>query len=341
MQSRDTLSVKWPQSPAYLRTDVVTRTESRHKLGKIEAVRHNVRDSAGSGTLGKPGAMDGLEGNGAVVSRLTGALVRALLIAVLVVAPSLLVPGLSADAQQTVALVALFAALLTYVEYMAKAPGLIEFRDAPPFNRIRVLILAATVLSLAMIEKGRDDPSAISQLVEALGLLVGQAMDFPYSPVRLATQALQPGATEADVATIRTAAGIAYLVSLLGLCLFWVALRAWPMAGRSFNVWVNLPTFDPTSSSDIVQRLDRDARINLALGFILPFLAPALARLTMGGIDPATLAAPHTVIWVMAAWSFLPASLFMRGMAMQRIAQMILEKRRQTRDADSAGYATA
>lgn len=310
-------------------------------MGKIEAVRHNVRNSVGSGTLGKPGAALRLEGNGAVVSRLTGALVRALLIAVLVLAPSLLVPGLSADAQQTVALVALFAAMLTYVEYMAAAPGLIEFRDAPPFNRIRALILAATVLSLAMVEKGRNDPSSLSQLVEAVGLLVGQAMDFPYSPVRLATQALQPGATEAEIAVIRTAAGIAYLVSLLGLCLFWVALRSWPMAGRSFNLWVNLPTFDPTSSSDIVQRLERDARINLALGFILPFLAPAVARLALGGIDPVSLAAPHTVIWVMAAWSFLPASLFMRGLALQRVAQMVVAKRRATQDHARAGYATA
>lgn len=276
-----------------------------------------------------------------MVSRLTGALVRALMIAVLVLAPSMLVPGLSADAQQTVALVALFAAILTYVEYMAKAPGLIEFRDAPPFNRLRFLILAATILCLSMVEKGRTDPSSLTQLTEALGLLVGQAMDFPYSPVRLATLALAPTATEADVAVIRTAAGLACVVALLGLCLFWIALRSWPMAGRSFNVWVNLPTFDPTSSSDIVQRLERDARINLALGFLLPFLAPALVRIAMGGIDPATLAAPHTVIWVMAAWSFLPASLFMRGLAMQRIAQMIMAKRRAARDGDSSAYAAA
>jgi hypothetical protein len=310
-------------------------------LGKIEAARHNVRGNVGSGTLGKPGAVDRLEGNGAVVTRLTGAIFRALLIAVLVLAPSMLVPGLAPDAQQTVALVALFAALITFVEYRSEAPSLIEFRDAPPFNRTRFALLAFTVLALSLVEAGRMAPTTLTQLIEAVGLLVGGAMDFPYSPVRLATQALQPGATEAEVAVIRTAAGLSYLIALLGLCLFSLLLRDWPGQRRSFNVWVNLPTFDPTSGADIVQRLERDARINLALGFLLPFISPALVRFAMGGLDPQTLSAPHTMIWVMAAWSFLPASLFMRGIAMQRIARLIRAKRRAAQVAHLDRFAAA
>jgi len=263
------------------------------------------------------------------------------MVASLVLAPSLLVPGLSLDAQQTVGLVALFAALITFVEYRAEAPGLIEFRDAAPFNRTRFLLLAATVIALATVEAGRFAPSTLSQLVEAVGLLIGSAMDFPYSPVRLATQALQPGATEMQVDIIRAAAGLSYLIALVGLCIFYLLIRDWPGQKRSFNVWVNLPTFDPTSGSDIVLRLERDARINLALGFLLPFITPALVRFAMGGLDPQTLSAPHTMIWVMAAWSFLPASLFMRGIAMQRIAALIRAKRRASGTALPEGYATA
>lgn len=310
-------------------------------MGKIEAVRHNVRINVGSGTLGKPGATGRLEGNGAVGTRLTGAIIRAFMVAGLVLAPSLLVPGITTDAQQTVALVALFAALLTLAEYRAEAPGIIEFRDAPPFNRTRFLLLAVTILALSVVEAGRLAPTSLSQLIEAVGILIGNAMDFPYSPVRLATQALQPGATEEQVALIRGAAGLSYLIALLGLCLFSMLLRDWPGQKRSFNVWVNLPTFDPTSGADIVLRLERDARINLALGFLLPFLTPALVRFALGGLDPSTLSAPHTMIWVMAAWSFLPASLFMRGIAMQRIASLIRSKRRASATARAEGYATA
>ncbi len=264
-------------------------------------------------------------------SRLAGALLRAFMIVVLVIAPSMLVPGLGADAQQTVALVALFAGIFTFVEYMAEAPGLIEFRDAPPFNRIRFALLAVTLLALSLIERGRTDPSTLTQLIEAVGALIGMAMDFPYSPVRLATQALMPGATEADIAVVRTAAGTAYLTALLVLVLFSFHMRLgnWPRQGRVFNVWVNLPTFDPTSGPDIVARLERDARVNVALGFLLPFFAPVFVRLAMGGIDPAALTGSHSMIWTMTAWAFLPASLFMRGIAMQRVAQMIRDKRRE------------
>ena len=249
---------------------------------------------------------------------------------VLVLAPSLLVPGLGTDAQQTVALVALFVGALTFAEYNSECPGLIEFRDAPPFNRMRFLLLAATLLALSLIERGRFEPNTLTQLVEAVGTLIGQAMDFPYSPVRLATQALIPGAPEADVAAVRTAAGMAYLTSLIALFFFSFQMRMgnWPRRGQTFNVWINLPTFDPTSASDIVARLERDARINIALGFLLPFIAPALARLVMGGIDPAGLLTPHSLIWTMTSWAFLPASLFMRGIAMLRVAQMVRDKRR-------------
>lgn len=264
-----------------------------------------------------------------MASRVTGAVFRAFIVAALVVAPSMLVPGLSADAQQTVALVALFAGALTYVEYRAEAPGLIEFRDAPPFNRTRLALLAVTLFALSMIERGRELPSTLTDLVTAIGTLIGQAMDFPYSPVRLVTEALADTATAAEIASVRTAAGTAYLTTLLALFVFsFLMRRNWPRPGRAFNVWVNLPTFDPTSVSDIVARIERDARINISLGFLLPFLMPALVQFTLGGLDPVVVAAPHTLIWMMAAWAFLPASLFMRGIAMLRVAQMIRDKRR-------------
>ena len=307
-------------------------------MGKIEAVRHNVRKYAVTGTSDEP-VVGRSEGNGAVVQRVSGAILRGLLVAGLIIAPAALVPGMTADAQQTVALVALFAALLTCVEYNASAPGLIEFRDAPPFNRIRFGLIAAILLSLCLIERGRTDPSNFSQLVDAVGYLVGQAMDVPLSPVHLIVTTLAASATEAEVAALRSAAGIAYLITLLGLVLFWALLRGWPNPARVFNVWVNLPTFDPTSGSDIVARLERDARINLALGFILPFLMPMLARVALGGIDPQALTAPHVMIWVVAAWSFLPASLLMRGVALQRVAQMVRAKIRASQSAHADALA--
>ena len=311
-------------------------------MGKIEAIRHKVRDNVGHRAWQSTMSSQ-FEGGKAVVSRLTGAAVRAFLVMVLVATPSVLLTDVGTDTKQMVALVALFAGLLTLVEYNTTYPGLIEFRDAPPFNRVRFLMLFATIFVLGVIERGMTDPSTLTELLSAIGGLIGQAMDFPYSPVRLATLMMTDAAAPEQVAIVRTGAGMAYLISLISLSVFVVLMRAgsWPKRDEAFNVWINLPTFDPTAGGDVVDRLDRDARINIALGFLLPFIIPAVVKTASAGFEPLTLTSPQTLIWTMAAWAFLPASLFMRGIAMGRIADMIRAKRRSNGVLDTAAFAPA
>jgi len=278
-----------------------------------------------------------------VVSRLAGAAARAFFVMVLVATPSVLLPGTGSDGKQMVALVALFAGALTFAEYKTTYPGLVEFRDAPPFNRVRFLILFLTVFLLTVIEKAHVAPTSLSLLINALGIVVGNALDFPYSPVRLAKLMLADGASEAQMAAVATAAGMAYLISLIGLMVFvlLLKLRGWPSRNGGFNVWVNLPTFDPTANGDIVLRLERDARLNAALGFLLPFLIPAIVKIGSSGFEPLTLTSPQTLIWMMTAWSFLPCSLFMRGIAMSKIAAMIRERRRTEGVEEGSDYLPA
>jgi len=87
--------------------------------------------------------------------------------------------------------------------------------------------------------------------------------------------------------------------------------------------------FDPTGGADVVLRLIRDARINIVLGMALPYVMPALFWVVTALFEPAKLASTHTLIWATAAWTFLPASLLMRGVAMHRVASMIAERRRK------------
>jgi len=279
----------------------------------------------------------------AVITQLAGALLRAFLVMILVATPSVLLPGTGSDGRQMVALVALFAGLLTLVEYNATYPGLIEFRDAPPFNRTRFVILFAMVFALTVIARSATSPTTMTTLVEALGALIGRAMDFPFSPVRQALLMMADGASEAQAMALRTAAGMAYLISLVGLGIFVVMLKRndWPTECGGFNVWVNLPTFDPTTGGDVVARLTRDARINIALGFLLPFLTPLVVKISSSGFEPLTLTSPQTLIWTITAWAFLPASLFMRGIAMNKIADMIRQKRQGSVAAHAVGYVAA
>ncbi|WP_242500433.1 hypothetical protein [Tropicimonas sp. IMCC6043] len=265
-------------------------------------------------------------------SKATSAFTRAILVMVVILLPSLLVPNAGADSSQIVVLVALACGLLTLSEYSTVYPSLVEFRDAPPFNRIRYLSLFLTVFFLSVLARGQYDPSGLTLFIQAIGSLIGQALDFPYSPVRLVILSLPEGATPAQIHAVRSAAGMAYLISLFALTFFYLILRLynWPSRSGAFNVWINLPTFDPTAGGDVVDRLNRDARVNTALGFLLPFLIPAIGKAAAAIFDDVMLTDAQTMIWMVALWAFLPLSLFMRGIAMSRVADMILEIRRRS-----------
>jgi hypothetical protein len=69
--------------------------------------------------------------------------------------------------------------------------------------------------------------------------------------------------------------------------------------------------------------------VNIALGFLLPFLIPAVVKAAADLLDPITLENQQTLIWTITAWAFLPASMIMRGIAMHRVASLIEDKRRR------------
>lgn len=279
----------------------------------------------------------------AVLTHATGATTRAVLVALLVATPSLLMSNGDPDNAQVVALIALFAGILTMVEYSAKYPSLVEFRDAPPFNRIRFSALFFTVFVLSIMGRDLPNPSGLDIFMDAVGLMVGHALDFPYSPIRLMLLSLPETASPATINAVRSAAGFAYFAALFALLVFYYLLKLhrWPSASGAFNVWINLPTFDPTAGGDVVDRLNRDARYNLALGFLLPFLIPAVAKAATSLFGPVMVDAPQALVWMVALWAFLPLSLFMRGIAMGRVATMITEMRRRTSAAPHSDTAVA
>lgn len=264
-----------------------------------------------------------------MITRLAGALVRAVLVVLLIATPALLLPGLSSDVTQIVALVSIFATALTIFEYASVYPGLVEFRNAPPFNRLRFVALFATVFLAGLVIRGETDPTAFNQMVTNFGQGIGEAIDFPYSPVRQIVLLLPDTAGFDQVERLRTTAGISYFISMLALAIFYffVRVKNWPMNNGPFNVWINMPTFDPTSGGDFVQRLERDARFNIIVGFTMPFFIPAALKASESLFGQMALDNPQSMIWIVAAWAFLPASLLMRGLALGRIAELVERKR--------------
>ena len=267
-----------------------------------------------------------------VISKIATALIRSILVACVVALPSMVVPDPNGGSSEVISLVALCFGVFVFIEYVSSYPSLLEFRDAQPFNRVRFLSLAMTVVCVSIICRGVMLPSAASEFFTAVGSFLGHQLDFPYSPVRLFTLTLQADPESAYADLVLALAGISYTISLLTIiCFFGLLLfTRWPSHKKPFNVWVNLPTFDPTAGGDVVNQLSQDARINASLGILLPFLLPLAIYLLSLVSDPISLATPQSLIWTVTAWSVLSTNLLMRGIAMARIASMINFTRKQS-----------
>lgn len=264
-------------------------------------------------------------------AKLTSALTRAVLVTLLLATPAMLLPTVGPDAVQIVLFFAVFASALVFIEYFSEYPSIVEFRFAPPFNRIRFLAIFLTVFTLSLIARGQVAPNALTSFLSELGIVVGNVIDIPYSPVHLMVIMLPENASDDLVQSVRVASGLSYFISLAALVVFFFFVRilGWPARNGAFNVWINLPLFDPTAGGDVLPRLQRDARLNIALGFLMPFLIPAVIQMMSDLVNPIYLDDPMTLIWTISAWAFIPASLIMRGMAMGRVAEMIDENRRR------------
>ncbi len=273
-----------------------------------------------------------------MIARTTGAALRGLLVALLVLTPALYLPVSTSNATEIVVFLAILAFILTFAEYNSAFPSFIEFRDAPPVNRLRFVGLMSMVTFLTLICKNAYTPTPMTEMFYGIGMAVANVVDFPYSPVRLVVLMLPPEAAQPLVDLVRMAAGIAYVAALVTVASFAYAVRVrgWPTGNGAFNVWINLPLFDPTKGGDVVTRLQRDGRLNISVGILLPFVIPALVKLTTDFVNPISLSNPQTIIWTMSAWAFLPASMIMRGMAMLRIAGLIVEKRRAYSTSEAA-----
>lgn len=267
-----------------------------------------------------------------MLERIAGALFRAFLVGTLVIAPALALRAYCNFPPELVLFIGIIAGALTFIEYNSHYPSIVEFRDAPPINRLRFAAMFLSIFCLTLLARQDMAPTNLTVLVSQIAHAVGQLLDFPFSPVRLIVLMLPPDADIGLYNAVRAASGMAYFVCMAVMLVFLVTVKGsrWPnLHHTAFNVWTNLPLFDPTTGGDVVARLVRDARVNIVAGILLPFLIPAVVKLFSDVLDPYLLANPLTLIWTMTAWAFLPASMIMRGIAMARVAEMIATQRRR------------
>ncbi len=264
-----------------------------------------------------------------MLSRLLGALVRAFLVVIVVAAPAFLLPNVSVASQEISLIVGGIAASFTLFEYASTHPGLIDFRFAPPYNRVRFMAFATQVISLVFLCRATEGDDAFAADVLNLADQAVAMMQFPLSPVNIAAEMIAAGEDEFFITLIKRAAALSFIITFLSLAFFAVLLWLfrWPVGRRDFNLWINLPTFEPGYGRDVERRLYRDGMINVFVGLAFLYLLPVLISRASGWFDPSVLINYQPLVWGATFWAFVAGSLVIRGAAILKVSWLVKRTR--------------
>lgn len=263
------------------------------------------------------------------ISRLLGALIRAALVVLVVALPAAMLPDASQSALEISLILGVMAGAFILFEYGSAQPGLIDFRFAPPYNRARFLTLATILVALIYLCRATEGTGTFAPgyLAAVDGLVA--ALDFPFSPVRLAPALIVGPGDPALALLVQRAAGLSLTIALAALAFFVLLLWLfrWPQGREKFNLWVNLPTFEPSAGRSVERRLLWRGGLYAVVGLTLPFTLTVLSSRALGWLDPSALGSYRTLVWGMTAWAILPAVFVIRGAALIKIGWLVRRAR--------------
>jgi len=254
---------------------------------------------------------------------------KAVLVAIIIAAPSFLVPDANQSTQEISLIIGGLVAVFVLFEYGATQPGMIDFRYAPPYNRARFAVFTFVLLLVTFYARALANADPFSgELIQFANRLVAMT-SFGLSPIAMAANSLAPdGPADLQIA-IRGAAALAMFAALAGVLMFIVVLWLfkWPTSRRNFHLWANLPTFNPSSEKPVERRLARAGYLNIVAGIALPFVVLAVASRAGDFLDETVLSRSLPLIWAAVIWATSSALLILRGAALLKVARLVAKAR--------------
>lgn len=264
--------------------------------------------------------------------RLLGAIFRAIWVVAIVTIPSLLLASASQGSLEFSLIIGGIVGIFTVFEYGSENPGFVDFRFAPPYNRFRAFTLAIQITAITLVcravELNIQDAPILEWAQQA-----AVALDFPGSPVARTIDLLIEDATFSDtsaillVLTASVSFAVGFGLTLLFSSFLWIF--NWPVDRANFNLWINLPMFQPSDGMAVPNRLRRDAVINIVLAIALIYALPYALKYGSDLLTADILNSNQAMVWVTTLWVFVPSTLLARSAAMWKIARII--KRAQFR----------
>ncbi len=100
------------------------------------------------------------------------------MVALLFATPALILPASVTTSPEITLFIALLAAALVVTEYAAHFPSFVEFRNAPPINRLRFAMAVAVIGGLSLLMAHPLAPTGLTALVQQLAHWLGGQLDF-------------------------------------------------------------------------------------------------------------------------------------------------------------------
>ena len=139
--------------------------------------------------------------------------------------PSIVLITGKSDESSITLIAALIAGALICLEYLNTYPSMLEFRDAAPYNRIRYLSALIAIISVITLFRDAHHADNSNTMLMAIGTIIGQGLDFPYSPIRLIILTLLLDVSNTIVDAARLSAGVTFVISILTFAGFFLFTR--------------------------------------------------------------------------------------------------------------------
>ncbi len=265
-----------------------------------------------------------------MVRRFFGALFRGVCAGLVLMVPSLVLVHVPSDATYFVLISAMLLAFIVFSEYNNTYPSILEFRDAPPFNRIRFLHGILSVCGVALIFQDMifgDGSGAVTRV----SVYLGQVLDFTGSPVDMLMMSVPYDLSESVLQSMRAAGALTITLCVVSILAFFAYIKTtnWPISRGQFNIWVNLPLMDPSRGDNLAKRMKRRAQVNIGLGGSFLFAGLVFFKGVGAILGPALYADLVVLMWIIILWGAIPTTMVMRGIAMARLATEIAKKQTQ------------
>jgi len=262
-----------------------------------------------------------------VIYRLTGATVRAVIVAILVMLPSFLLSETSHSSLEFTRILATIAAVIVIYEYGFPTPSVIEFRFAAPYNRVRFMLMLGLILSPTYLIANMLNGQITNSIISTTASNGFALMDFAYSPVAIVADTLA-----GSDPVLRNIIGQAIALNVIICLSFTLAFCAsvfanlWRFGGENFNMWLNMPTYKSYDTSSLQNRLINSSFSSLLVACLIPFFGPTIATVVLAWFSQGDILSPVMITWVIALWTYLPAMYLMRAIALAKVAMNRDEK---------------